>query len=167
MSAQLIQQPAAPRLDYIQQAPRLFDAFLAFSQSNRLDKKLTQLVDIRASQLNRCAFCLDMHIKQASLLGEPELRLHHVSIWRESALFSPRERAALAWTEVLTDMHAAQAGVSDVLYDAVREQLGDEDLLSLSYRIVAINGWNRLNVAFLMPPGSQDHAFGLSHAPLR
>ena len=87
---------------------------------------LAHLVDIRASQLNGCAFCLDMHVKEAKLHGERELRLHHVAIWRESALFSLRERAALAWTETLT--HLPSSGVSDAAYAEAREQFSEKEL---------------------------------------
>jgi len=158
-----------PRIDYMQQSPQLFKKFLDFSLSitreGGIDEGLAILVDIRASQLNGCAFCLDMHVKQARLHGESELRLHHVSIWRESALFTPRERAALAWTEALTRL--APTGVSDADYAEAREQFSEKELSDLSFRVMAINGWNRINVAFRSVPGSQDKAFGLDKAGLK
>jgi alkylhydroperoxidase family enzyme len=96
--------------------------------------------------------------------GESELRLHHVSIWRESALFSPRERAARAWAEALTRL--APTGVSDADYAEAREHFSEKELSDLSFRVMAINGWNRINVAFRSVPGSQDKAFGLDKAGL-
>jgi alkylhydroperoxidase family enzyme len=105
-----------------------------------------------------------MHVKQARIHGERELRLHHVAIWRESPLFTPRERAALAWTEALTRI--APEGVSDALYAEAREQFSEEELSTLTFRVTAINGWNRMNVAFRTTPGSKDKVFGLDKAQL-
>jgi len=152
------------RLDYARQSADLFKKYLDFSMAFRMDEKLALLVDIRASQLNGCAFCLDMHVKQARMQGERELRLHHLSIWRESPLFTPKERAALAWTEALTRIDSA--GVPDATYEEAREHFSEEDLSQLTFRIVAINGWNRLNVAFCTVPGSKDKMFGLEKAGL-
>ncbi|MBV8035116.1 carboxymuconolactone decarboxylase family protein [Roseateles sp.] len=152
------------RLDYSRQSPELFKKYLDFGMAFKMDEALALLVDIRASQLNGCAFCLDMHVKQARIHGERELRLHHVAIWRESPLFTPRERAALAWTEALT--RVAPEGVSDALYAEAREQFSEEDLSTLTWRVAAINGWNRMNVAFRNPPGSKDKMFGLDKAGL-
>jgi len=155
---------AQPRLDYAQRAPELFKKFLDFAMAFKMDEGLALLVDIRASQLNGCAFCLDMHVKQAKLHGERELRLHHVAIWRESPLFTPKERAALAWTEALTRI--APEGASDALFTEVREQFSEPELAELTFRVAAINGWNRLNVAFRNVPGSQDKRYGLDKAGL-
>ncbi|MFT7772543.1 carboxymuconolactone decarboxylase family protein [Roseateles sp.] len=152
------------RLDYAQQSPQLFKKYLDFSMAIKMDEALALLVDIRASQLNGCAFCLDMHVKQARMHGERELRLHHVAIWRESQLFTPRERTALAWTEALTCI--APEGVSDALYAEASEQFSQEELATLTWRVAAINGWNRMNVAVRNPPGSKDKMFGLDKAGL-
>lgn len=152
------------RLDYSRLSADLFKKYLDFNAAFHMDEGLALLVDIRASQLNGCAFCLDMHVKQAKIHGERELRLHHVAIWRESPLFTPKERAALAWTEALTRM--APEGVSDAVYCEAREHFSAEDLSQLTFRVVAINGWNRMNVAFRPVPGSQDKAFGLDKAGL-
>ncbi|MEN5181320.1 carboxymuconolactone decarboxylase family protein [Comamonas testosteroni] len=154
----------SPRLDYMQISPNLFKKYAAFGMAGKLDESLALLVDIRASQLNGCAFCLDMHVKQAKLHGERELRLHHLVIWRESHLFTPKERMALAWTEALTKIEGE--GVSDELYAAAREHFNETELSELTFRVVAINGWNRLNVAFRNPPGSKDRMFGLDKAGL-
>ena len=155
------------RLNAFAQSPELFKKFVEFSmlaKAGAIEESILTLVDIRASQINGCAFCLDMHIKQAKIAGERELRLHHVAIWRESPLFSPRERAALEWTEALTTL--PPHGVPDAIYDAVRAQFTESELSDLTFRVVAINGWNRLNVAFRTVPGSADQAFGLDKAGL-
>ena len=159
-----LQQHAEPRLDYTHQSADLFKKYLDFSMAFRMDEGLALLVDLRASQLNGCAFCLDMHVKQARLHGERELRLHHVAIWRESPLFTPKERAALAWTEALT--HIDATGVSDTAYEDARAQFSEQELSELTFRVVAINGWNRMNVAFRPVPGSKDKMFGLEKAGL-
>jgi AhpD family alkylhydroperoxidase len=155
------------RIDYQKQSPELFKKFLEFSMAIRhseVEESLRDLVDIRASQMNGCAFCLDMHVKEATQHGERALRLHHVAIWRESTLFSPRERAALAWTEILTRMPAE--GVPDDVYDRVRSQLSEKELSDLTYLVMSINAWNRINVAFRLVPGSYDKAFGVDKSGL-
>ena len=160
--------PTHPRLNLFEQVPEFINRLGGISQSivagGELDETLALLVDMRASQLNACAFCLDMHAKQARIRGERELRLHHVAAWRESPLFTPPERAALAWTEALT--RPEPRGVADELYAAVREQFSDRELALLTLRVMMINGWNRLNVAFRTTPGSRDKAFGLDKAGL-
>ncbi|AXE95705.1 MULTISPECIES: carboxymuconolactone decarboxylase family protein [Paraburkholderia] len=155
------------RLNYIQQSPELFKKF--FEVSNLLkdcaiEESIRDLVSIRASQLNGCAFCLDMHVKEAHIHGERELRLHHIAAWRESTLFAPRERAALAWTEVLTRL--PEHGVPDEVYERVRTQFSEKELSDLTFEVMAINGWNRANVAFRTVPGSSDKLLGLDKANL-
>jgi AhpD family alkylhydroperoxidase len=153
------------RLNYAQQSPELFKKYLAFSEglkSCAIEESIRHLVTLRASQMNGCAFCVDMHVKEAKLHGERELRLHHVAIWRESPLFSARERAVLAWTEVLTKLPAH--GVSDEIYEEVRSQLSEKEISDLTFVIMAINGWNRASIAFRPVPGSQDAVFGLDKA---
>ncbi len=155
------------RIDYNHQSPELAKKYLDFSGALRhstLEKTLQILVTIRASQMNGCAFCLDMHVKEAKLAGERELRVHHVAIWRESKLFSDRERAAMAWTEALTKI--PEHGVSDALYQEVREQFSEAEMSDLSFCIVAINGWNRLSIGFASVPGTMDVAYGLDEAGL-
>jgi AhpD family alkylhydroperoxidase len=155
------------RLNYMQQSPAAFKKLVELSMTLKesgLEHGLQVLVEIRASQLNGCAFCLDMHVKQAVIGGERPLRLHHVAIWRESPLFSARERAALLWTEALTRI--PDTGVSDAVYAEVREQFGEKELSDLTWLVSSINAWNRLNVAFQSVPGSQDKAFGLDKAGL-
>jgi AhpD family alkylhydroperoxidase len=155
------------RINAMQQSPELFKKFVEFSmleKSSAIEQKILDLVHIRASQINGCGFCLDMHVKEAKLHGERELRLHHLAIWRESSLFSPRERAALAWTEILTRL--PEHGVPDDVFDRVRTQLSEKELSDLSFSVMAINAWNRLNVGFRTVPGSADKAYGLDKAGL-
>ncbi|MGO4259457.1 carboxymuconolactone decarboxylase family protein [Lysobacter sp. TAB13] len=155
------------RLDYQQQSPELFKKLIEFSMlvdKSSIEQPIRDLVSIRASQINGCGFCVDMHIKQATLHGERPLRLHHLAIWRESTLFAPRERAALAWTEALTDIPAH--GVADDIYERVRTQLSEKELSDLSFVVMNINAWNRVNIGFQTVPGSLDKAFGLDKANL-
>ena len=155
------------RVNYVQQSPELFKKLVEFNllvDDGAIEQSIRDLVAIRASQLNGCAYCLDMHIKQARIHGERELRLHHLAAWRESTLFIPRERAALAWTEILTRL--PEQGVPDDIYDRVRTQLSEKELSDLSFSVMVINAWNRVNVAFLTVPGSSDKAFGLDKAKL-
>lgn len=155
------------RIDYAKQAPELFKKYLDFSlalKKSGLEPGLQHLVTLRASQLNGCAFCVDMHVKEARIHGERELRLHHVAIWHESPLFSARERAALAWTELLTRLPAG--GIREADYQAVRDEFNEQELSALSFAIVGINGWNRLAIGFASVPGSMDKAYGLDKAGL-
>lgn len=155
------------RLDYTQQSPELLKKLVSFSQATHastIEAPTHDLINIRASQLNGCGFCLDMHVKEATLRGERPLRLHHIAAWRESALLSPRERACLAWTEVLTQL--PPQGVPDELYERVRSQLSEQEIVDLTYAVMAINAWNRANVAFRTPPGVLDKAYGLDKAGL-
>lgn len=158
--------PTTPRIDYLQQAPELFrklvDFNLLIKKGGQVEEAIGDLIAIRASQLNGCGFCLDMHLKQAKIHGEQELRLHHLAIWRESPLFSPRERAALAWTEVLTRL--PDHGVPDDLYAATLAEFSAAGIVELTYLVMTINAWNRVNVAFRSLPGSADKAFGLDKA---
>ena len=155
------------RLNYMQQSPQLFKKLIEFStliKASGLEEAIHDLVNIRASQLNGCAFCLDMHIKQAHIRGERALRLHHIAIWRESPLFEPRERAALAWTELLTRI--PEHGVADADYEQARALFTEKELSDLSFHVMSINAWNRANVAFQTVPGIHDKAFGLDKADL-
>ena len=155
------------RLNYQQQSPELFKKFAEFGNAlkhSSIEESIHDLVNIRASQLNGCTFCLDMHLKEATLRGERALRLYHVAAWRESTLFSPRERAALAWTEVLTQLQSG--GVPEEIYERVRTQLSEQEITDLTYLVMTINAWNRINVAFRPQPGAFDKAFGLDKAGL-
>jgi len=153
------------RVDYMKQSPELFRKFVQFNMAlneGAIEEGVRDLVSIRASQINGCGFCLDMHVKQSKIHGERELRLYHVAAWRDSTLFTPRERAALAWTEVLTKL--PDQGVPDDVYERVRGQLSEKEISDLTFLIMSINGWNRINVGFRTEPGSYDVAFGLDKA---
>ncbi|KAB0454753.1 carboxymuconolactone decarboxylase family protein [Agrobacterium radiobacter] len=155
------------RLNYAQLSPQQFKALMDFSEevkNGSIESSIIDLVDIRASQLNGCTFCLDMHVKEATIHQERPLRLHHIASWRESQLFSPRERAALAWTEALTKL--SDMGVADELYERVRGQFSEKEITDLTFQIMAINAWNRVSVAMRSIPGSADKAFGLDKAGL-
>jgi AhpD family alkylhydroperoxidase len=113
---------------------------------------MLELVKLRASQINGCAYCVDMHTKDARAQGETEQRLYAVVVWREAPFFSERERAALAWTEALTLV--SRGNVADEVYEIARRQFSEKELVDLTMAIVAINGWNRLAISFRTPAGT-------------
>jgi AhpD family alkylhydroperoxidase len=142
------------RVNFAQQSPELFKKFLAFTNAlseSSIEEKTLDLVSIRASQMNGCGFCVDMHVKQAKIHGESELRLSHISTWRESTLFTPRERAALTWTEILTNL--SNQGVPDDVYESVCAQLSEKEISDLSFLVVSVNGWDRINIGFKTETG--------------
>ena len=142
------------RIDLMHVNPGIMKAMLGLERQVRqagLDHKLLHLVRMRASQINRCASCLDMHSKDARAAGESEARLYGLEAWRETPYYSARERAALEWTESVTVV--ADTGIPDDVYARVREQFSEDELVHLTLAIVAINGWNRLNVAARSVPG--------------
>lgn len=144
-----------PRLDISKVAPEVYKAMSALEACVRksgLESSLLELVKTRASQMNSCAFCLDMHTKDARAHGETEQRLFTLSAWRETPFFSERERAALAWTEALTNV--SETHVPDDVYEVASKHFTEKELADLTLAIVAINGWNRLSVAFRKVPGS-------------
>ncbi len=135
------------RLDWQTAFPAGLKGMLALEQSvhtSTLEPELIELVKMRASQINGCAYCLDMHSKDARARGESEQRLHVLAGWREAPFYSDRERAALGWCESLTLL--ANTGAPDDAYATVRELFSDEEIAALTCAIVAINGWNRLAV---------------------
>jgi AhpD family alkylhydroperoxidase len=142
-----------PRINFKQAAP---DAYAAMSglqgyvNKCGLEHSLLELVKMRASQINGCAFCIAMHSADAVKAGERHERLHLLAAWRETDLYSPRERAALAWTEALTVI--AGKDVSDELYDEARKQFSEKELVDLTHAVIAINGWNRICIALRVPP---------------
>jgi AhpD family alkylhydroperoxidase len=154
-------------LNYAAQSPELFrklaDLATAIRKSS-IEETIINLVEIRTSQINGCSFCLDMHVKQAKIHGERDLRIHHVATWRESPLFEAGERAALAWAEVLTKL--PEGGVPDDLYERVRAQFSEKEISDLTFAVMAINAWNRAGVAFRTVPGSADKVYGLDRAGL-
>jgi AhpD family alkylhydroperoxidase len=155
------------RLDPAELSASLYKKYLAFSMAtadSAIEQGLRDLVHIRASQINGCAFCLDMHVKEATIHGERPLRLHHLAVWRESPLFTGRERAALNWTEALTRL--GEHGVSDATYAETLEALNPQEISDLTMVVMEINGWNRLSIAFRAAPGSKDADYGLTKAGL-
>ena len=120
-------------------------------RQSTLEPRLLELVRLRSSQLNGCAYCVDMHTKDARAIGEDEQRLHLVAVWREAPGFSERERAALAWAESLTLLH--DTGAPDDVYADVVAEFDEREQVALTLAIVAINGWNRLSVGFRRPAG--------------
>jgi AhpD family alkylhydroperoxidase len=144
-----------PRIEYGKRFPELRTAMWALEQfvhRSGLDPKLLELVKLRASLINGCAYCVDMHTKVARSLGETEQRLYEVSLWREAPFYTERERAALAWTEAVTLVSVDH--VPDEAYEAARQQFSEKELVDLTAAIVVINGWNRLAVAFRTVPGT-------------
>src|ERR1035437_4557537 len=148
-------EESSMRLDYrtvLPEASRAMSGLEKVFESSTLEPKLLELVKQRASQINGCAYCLDMHTKDARAIGEDEQRLHLVAVWREAPFFAPRERAALAWTEALTLL--PDTGAPDDVYLAMAREFDPAEQVALTLAIVAINGWNRLAVGFRRPVGS-------------
>lgn len=147
------------RIDYKAVAPEAFSAMYGLERYARecgLEHSLLELVKLRASQINGCAYCIDMHTKDARAEGESEQRLYTVSVWRETPYFSDRERAALAWTEAVTMV--GQSHVQDDVYEMARRHFGEQELVNLTMAVIAINGWNRLAVSFRAVPGAYSPA---------
>lgn len=146
-------------LNFAEVAPKGLQAMLGLEQYVRgsgLEHSLLELVKIRVSQINRCAYCIDMHTKDARAAGESEQRLYTLPAWRETPFFSERERAALLWAETLT--RVADNGVLDAIHEEVKKVFSDKELVDLSLAVVVINGWNRLAISFRTPPGSYETA---------
>ncbi len=123
-----------------------------YVKGSKLEPQLIELVKVRASQINGCAYCIDMHTKDARARREPEQRLYTLRVWREMPFFSGRERAALAWTEVVTEI--GNQGVPDSVYEFARPYFSEKELVDLTLAVIAINGWNRLAISFRIPAGS-------------
>lgn len=143
------------RFDVHKVSPEALKAMLAlgtYVQSSGLEESLLYLVELRASQINGCAYCIDMHSKDARALGDTEQRLYALNAWQETPFFSDRERAALAWTEAVTQLH--EGHVPDSVYEEAKKQFSEQELVNLTLAVIAINGWNRLNVAFRTVPGA-------------
>ncbi|MDQ2902220.1 MAG: carboxymuconolactone decarboxylase family protein [Ktedonobacteraceae bacterium] len=143
------------RLRYATAAPGVYQAMLRleeYVQNCGLEVSLIRLIQTRASQINECAFCLDMHTKDARAEGESEQRLYLLSAWSEATCYSERERAALEWTEAVTLL--ADNHIPDEVYERVRPHFTEEELANLTLAIATINTWNRLNVAFRTPAGN-------------
>ncbi len=143
------------RVDYEKVAPAAIEAMSGLEKYVRqcgLEPSLIELVKLRASQINGCAFCVDMHTKDARARGETEQRLYAVSVWRDTPFFSERERTALAWTEAVTNV--SWQHVPDDVYDVARRHFSEKELVDLTMAVIAINAWNRLSVSFRREAGS-------------
>ena len=144
-----------PRLNLSKAAPSVYQAMMALETHARrlwkMESPLLELVKVRASQINGCAYCIDMHTKDARANGETEQRLYALNAWWETPFFTARERAALAWTEAVTLINESRA--PDDVYQEVRTRFTEEEVANLTLAIVTINGWNRLLIAFRAVPG--------------
>ncbi len=153
--------PRISRADYDDLAPAAVAALRALGKAvddSGLEKTLTELIKIRASQINGCAFCIQFHLNMARKLGVEAAKLDLLAAWRETGVYSERERAALAWTEAVTQVSTQE--VSDELYTLAREHFDEKGLVDLTLAVIAINGWNRLNVAFRTPVGDYVSPYG-------
>jgi AhpD family alkylhydroperoxidase len=143
------------RIDVMKVSPKAVQAVLglqSYVNASGLEPSLLELVKMRASQINGCAYCLDMHSKDARAAGETEQRLYLLNAWRDAPFYSDRERAALEWTESLTLV--SQSHVPDEIYEKAREHFSEAELVDLALAAVAINSWNRLSIAFRAQPGA-------------
>ena len=148
-----------PRINYAKVAPGVYDAMDALDQylaACGLEERLLHLVRLRASQLNGCAYCIDMHWKDLRATGEAEQRLYGLDAWRESPYYSERERAALEWTEAVTAIDRGHA--ADAVYEAVKPHFTDRELADLTMALATINAWNRLSIAARLTPGGYQPA---------
>jgi AhpD family alkylhydroperoxidase len=148
------------RLESQKASPAAYHAMLGLEtfvrKSSKLEHSLIGLVKMRASQINGCAYCIDMHSKDARAAGETEQRLYALDAWRETPFFTDRERAALAWTEAVTLVR--EGHVPDAVYEEARQRFSEEELVNLTMAVVTINGWNRLAIAFRAVPGEYQPA---------
>jgi AhpD family alkylhydroperoxidase len=155
-----VQEHMTQRLDFMSVAPQalapLFDAGKILAESG-LSRNLLTLIQLRASQMNGCAFCLALHTREGKLVGESDDRLYGVAAWRDAPWYSDRERAALEWTEELTDL--GNHGPDDELFARVKEQFSDSELVHLTLAITTINAYNRFNVAFRTSPNRAEAVF--------
>src|SRR6516165_8455147 len=148
-----------PRMNYFQTAPETVNALLALEKqvtSSGLEQSVIELVKIRASQINGCAYCIHMHTQDARKHGETEQRLYLLNAWRESPVYTERERAALAWTEAVTLI--SETHVPDDIYAEVRAQFSEAETVNLTMLIATINAWNRLAIAFRAVPSVKTQA---------
>lgn len=143
------------RIEYGKASPEARKAMFGLAQyldQSGLEHSLLNLIDLRASQINGCAYCLDMHWKDLKAAGESDQRLYSLDAWRETPFYTDRERAALAWTEAVTRINDGH--VPDEVYEEARRHFSEKELVDLTLAVVAINGWNRLSIAFRTVPGT-------------
>ena len=141
------------RIDYVAAAPGGYAAMnrlQSYVDGCGLERGLLELVKIRASQINGCAYCIDMHTKDARAAGESEQRLYGLSAWRETPYYSARERADLAWAEAVT---AIRGDIEDAIYDGLRQHFSETEIVDLTFAVITINGWNRLAISMREPVG--------------
>lgn len=148
-----------PRIDYQKLSPGGYKAMLGlelYLNQSRLEKKLLHMIKLRVSQMNGCAFCLDMHWKDLQAEGENEQRMYSLDAWRETPYYTERERAALAWAEAVTDVTAGH--VPDRVYEDARQHFSEQEVADLTLAVATINAWNRLSIAFRVVPGTYQPA---------
>jgi AhpD family alkylhydroperoxidase len=144
-----------PRIDYYKLSPEGYKAMLGlehYLNNSSVEKKLLHLLKLRVSQINGCAFCLDMHWKDLQVDGENEQRMYSLDAWRETSYYTERERAALAWAEAVTNIR--EGHVPDSVYEETRRHFSEQEVADLTLAVVAINGWNRVSIAFRVVPGT-------------
>ena len=150
------------RLNWSKILPESYQAMLRLQKvvdDSKIEHRLIELVKIRASQINGCAFCLDMHTKDAIAIGESQQRIYLLSAWRDAPIYSEREKAALAWCESLTQI--SHRGAPDEIYQEVEKVFSAEEIAQLTMAIVVINSWNRLSVGFRTPAGDYVSSHGV------
>ncbi|MGH9359579.1 MAG: carboxymuconolactone decarboxylase family protein [Terriglobia bacterium] len=155
----------AARINYERITPEAIQAMWKveeYVRSSSLGRSLLELVRLRASQMNGCAYCVDMHTQDARAEGETEQRLYAVTVWRDTPFFTEREQAALAWTEAVT--WVSWEHVPDDVYHTARQHFSEKDLVDLTMAVIAINGWNRLSISFRREAGTY-HPGGKRNAP--
>jgi AhpD family alkylhydroperoxidase len=144
-----------PRIDFTRLSPEGYKAMLGlehYLSTSTVEKKLLHLVKLRVSQINGCAFCLDMHWKDLKVEGETDQRMYSLDAWRETSYYTDRERAALAWAEAVTNISDGHA--PDELFEEARQYFSEQELADLTLAVTAINGWNRISIAFRVVPGT-------------
>ena len=144
-----------PRIDFYRLSPDGYKAMLGLEQylsKSKVEKKLLHLIKLRVSQMNGCAFCLDMHWKDLQMEGETEQRMYSLDAWRETPYHTDRERAALAWAEAVT--HITEGHAPDELFEEARQHFSEQELADLTLAVATINSWNRISIAFRVVPGT-------------
>lgn len=144
-----------PRIDFYRLSPDGYKAMLGLEQylsKSKVEKKLLHLIKLRVSQMNGCAFCLDMHWKDLQMEGETEQRMYSLDAWRETPYYADRERAALAWAEAVT--HITEGHAPDELFEEARQHFSEQELADLTLAVATINSWNRISIAFRVVPGT-------------
>lgn len=155
------------RIDYAKQSPKAWGKLGELNAAIKSEFESPTIIDlvfVRASQINQCSLCLDLHIKEAKIHGERELRLHHIAAWKESNLFTEKEKAALEWTEAITKIH--KKGVSDELFAKMKKHFSEKEITDVTFAVCSINFYNRFGVTFTTPHGIYDKMLGLEKAGL-